>query len=259
MPVIDLCAAKQTFSSYLSDFNCSDPKIRLKICHTGRVMKACRYLSRTLNLTSEQTDLAMLIGLLHDIGRFRQLRLIGSFNDAILPHAQCSLDVLFGENKIRDFIEPSAYDSIIYDSIQNHGIFQIDRSLPPESMLYARLLRDADKLDNFYTKLTEDIPTMLDIKLPALQAEPLSNYAYQTFLSCRPLRNDLRETHLDMWISYIAYIFDLNFAGSFAYIRKKNYIPRLFARVSCTDPKTAQRISQLEETAQSYISSRCPL
>lgn len=256
-PVIDLSAAEQAFAAYLSDFDGSDPRIQLKVRHTGRVMKSCRHLCRTLQLSAEQTDLSVLIGLLHDIGWFRQLRLTGSFQDASLPLTQCSLDVLFGENKIRSFIASPVYDSIIYDSIQNHSVFQMDSSLPPNSALHAKLLRDADKLDNFYSNQTESIEAILNINLAVLQADSLSNYAYQTFLSCHPLRNDLRETHLDIWVSYIASIFDLNFPGSFSYIQRKQYIPRLFARVRCCEPTAAQRMSQLEETALSFLSSRC--
>lgn len=254
--MIDLTRSKKTFSNYISDFDCQDPKIQLKIRHTYRVMDLSNYLCCALSLSKEQTELAVLIALLHDIGRFRQLQLTGSFDDSILSHAQCSLEVLFEQNKIREFLEFPGYDQIIYDAIKNHGVFRMNPSLSPQSELHTKLIRDADKLDNFYTKQIENMETMLTVSLSQLEQEQLSDYAYFTFLKNEPLVNHLRKTHLDMWVSYIAYIFDLNFTESFRYLSENQFITHLFDRVHCIDPKTVQQMHTLQLCAQNYIASK---
>lgn len=252
---IRLAHAKEQFERYISDYDCNNPKIRLKVAHTLRVMDSCRMLAESLHMNAEQTDLAVLIGLLHDIGRFEQLRLTNSFDDSILPHAECSLSVLFDQNRLRDFIETDVYDSVIYESIKNHGVFRIDESLSEDAMLYARLIRDADKLDNFHTKLTESIPTMLDVDMETLSKEEISDYAFDTFQKRLPLENSKRETHMDMWVSYIAYIFDLNFAASFAFVKEHEYIRRLAERIPYRNERTIRRMKQLQATAEAYVAS----
>lgn len=252
---ISLGHAREQFERYISDYDLDNPKIHLKVAHTLRVMDSCRMLAESVHMNEEQTKLAVLIGLLHDIGRFEQLRLTNSFDDSILPHAKCSLSVLFTQNRLRDFIETDAYDSIIYESIKNHGVFRLDETLAGEALLYAKLIRDADKLDNFHTKLTESIPTMLDVDMETLSREEISDYAFETFQKCLPLENRKRETHLDMWVSYIAYVFDLNFAASFAYVRKHEYVRRLSERICCRNEKTRRRMKQLQATAEAYVAS----
>ncbi len=253
---IDLIKARQQFDSYLTPYDTANPKIHLKITHTCRVMDACRMLAEALSLPEEKTDLAVLIGLLHDIGRFEQLRLTDSFDDSVIPHAKCSISVLFEQNHIRDFLETDIYDSIIYESIKNHGVFQIDPTLTGDALLYTKLIRDADKLDNFHTKLIESMETMLNVDMDTLAKEAISDYAFDTFLKCQPLENSKRETHMDMWVSYIAYIFDLNFAASFSYVQEHKYISRLADRIPYRNTDTLAKMQRLKEAAVCYTASR---
>ncbi|MBO5303723.1 MAG: HD domain-containing protein [Lachnospiraceae bacterium] len=250
---IDLTHAKKQFENYLSDYDIEDPKIHLKVTHTYRVMEVCRTLATALSFDEEGINLATLIGLLHDIGRFEQLRLTNSFDDSIIPHAKCSLDVLFTQGYIHKFVENPMYDDIIYESIKNHGLFQIDSSLEGDCLLYAKLIRDADKLDNFHTKLIEEIDTMLDVDMDNLAKETISDYAYETFLAHKPLENSKRKTHLDMWLSYIAYIYDLNFQASFCYTKEHDYANRLFARIPYKHPDTISKIKTLQNCMNSFI------
>lgn len=250
---IDLTHAKKQFEDYISAYDIKNPKIHLKVTHTFRVMNSCRMLAESLNLSEEKRDLAVLIGLLHDIGRFEQLRLTNSFDDSVIPHAKCSLTVLFEQNRIRDFITADVYDRVIYESIKNHGVFKVDPSLDGDALLYTKLIRDADKLDNFHTKLMESMETMLDVDLETLSKEQVSDYAYQTILSGQPLENSRRKTHLDMWVSYIGYIFDLNLAKSFQYVREHQYIDRLVERVPYQNPDTARRMKDIRDSANAYI------
>ena len=51
---------------------------------------------------------------------------------------------------IRKFIEPSKYDEIIRKDIINHNKFAIEEGLTEEELLFAKLIRDADKIDIIY-------------------------------------------------------------------------------------------------------------
>jgi len=253
---INMEAAKKQFENYLSSYNKNDPKINLKITHTYRVMDICRLLADSMGLSPEKTDLAALIGLLHDIGRFEQLRLTNSFDDSVIPHAKCSLMVLFDQKHLRDFIEIEDYDTVIYESIKNHGVFQVEEGLTGDVLLYTKLIRDGDKLDNFHTKLIESMETMLDVSMEELSEERVSDYAYETFMDSRPLENAKRETHLDMWVSYIGYIFDLNLSQSFRYVKEHNYVNRLVDRIHYRNPQAEERMEKMRRLMLDFVEKK---
>lgn len=253
---IDMEAAKSRFKDYISSYDKNDPKIKLKIAHTYRVMRLCRLLAESMELPEEKADLAALIGLLHDIGRFEQLRLTDSFDDSIIPHAKCSLMVLFDQGRLRDFIEIKEYDTVIYESIKNHGVFRVEEGLSGDVLLYTELIRDADKLDNFHTKLVEDMETMLDVGMEELSGEFVSDYAYETFMDSRPLENAKRETHLDMWVSYIGYMFDLNLPQSFVYVKEHDYVNRLVDRVPYRHARTKERMDQMRRLMLEFVEGK---
>ena len=71
--MIDREKALKTFNIYVSKYNTEDEKIKLNIEHIQRVAKNENDIAENLNLSKEDIDLAWLIGLLHDIGRFEQV------------------------------------------------------------------------------------------------------------------------------------------------------------------------------------------
>lgn len=70
--MIDFNKARIAFKNYVAHYDPSQDLIRLKIVHTYAVMDLTKRLCDALHVTEKQTSLAMLIGLLHDIGRFEQ-------------------------------------------------------------------------------------------------------------------------------------------------------------------------------------------
>lgn len=93
---IDRNHVKAEFASYVSDYNAEDDKVKLKIDHTYRVAAICERIARSLRLDKKDVELAWLLGMFHDIGRFEQLRQYGTFYDAVsVDHAALSADILF--------------------------------------------------------------------------------------------------------------------------------------------------------------------
>ena len=70
--MIDREKALKIFNTYVSKYNPEDEKIKLKIEHIQRVAKNANDIAENLKLSKEDIDLAWLIGLLHDIGRFEE-------------------------------------------------------------------------------------------------------------------------------------------------------------------------------------------
>ena len=90
---IDREAVKKAFASYVAGYNADDPKIKLKIDHTYRVADLCDRIARTVPEVSP--DLAWLSGMLHDVGRFEQIKRYNTFVDAdSVDHAAFGADML---------------------------------------------------------------------------------------------------------------------------------------------------------------------
>lgn len=291
--MISLPKAKKAFEAFIRQFDTTDPKIALKIRHTYGVMDACDFLAKEMHLSETDHQLALLIGLLHDIGRFEQLTRFNSYDDNLLSHAQCGLEVLFGveaannpaifmEKKnhtdtqniagkntvsindtatfpagnIRAFIETDAYDEIIYHAIKNHSEFKIDPNLSGQMLLHAQIIRDADKLDNFRVKTEDSIPAMLDVTEEELGQEAVTDAIFQCFYDHRLILKSDRKTHMDMWISYLAFIFDFNFSASFKFVLEHDYISKNIDRIPYTNPDTARKMAQIKEIASSYCQEK---
>lgn len=247
--------AKDFFNQYLDQYDRNDDKIKLKIIHTYGVVSAMDYLTEDLKLSDEDAELARHIALLHDIGRFEQLRLYNSFDDSIMPHAQCSLDILFKGNLIESFLPERTYDPIIYTAIKNHGLYRMEECLNGQALLHSRLIRDADKMDNFRVKDVSDMKTMVDVSEEELGQESITDAVYENFLNHIPILNSERQTHMDMWVSYLGYIYDFNFPSGLKYLMERDYITRLLKRVPYTNQETAGRMEQIYKTAMDYMAA----
>ena len=105
-PVINRKNVINAFAEYVRNYDPSDEKIKLKIDHTYRVAGLCQSIAKSLNLSEADVDIAWLLGMLHDIGRFEQIRRFCTFSDAdSVDHAEFGADLLFKEGLIRKFAE----------------------------------------------------------------------------------------------------------------------------------------------------------
>ena len=93
------------------------------------------------------------------------------------------------------------------------------------------MIRDADKLDHFRVKDVEKDTVLLGVTYEEAGKESITDEVYQQFCKHQLIYAPTRKTHLDMWISYIAFIFDLYFDESKSYIEKNHYIERSFDKI----------------------------
>ena len=76
---MDFTKAAHAFQEYLKDYDQNNDKVKLKIVHTYGVVRQAEEISRRKKLCPEDIELAKIIALLHDIGRFEQLKRFDSF------------------------------------------------------------------------------------------------------------------------------------------------------------------------------------
>ena len=145
--MFDILKAKESFMNYVRQFDLTNDKIHLKLVHTLEVVHTTEYLCHHENITGVERDLAYLIALLHDIGRFEQIKRFNSFDDRNIDHAKLGVQVLFKEGMIRNFIDDDQYDEIIEKAIAYHSLYKIPNNLEPSLLKQVLLIRDSDKLD----------------------------------------------------------------------------------------------------------------
>ena len=115
----------QAFQNYTAAYNPDDPKIKLKIDHTYRVAGLCAKIAVE---AKADPKLSWLCGMLHDIGRFEQVRRYNTFVDAeSVDHASLSCELLFQDGLISSFapdLEPeTAY--LLKTAIHCHSQYRL--------------------------------------------------------------------------------------------------------------------------------------
>lgn len=257
--MVDVQHARERFEEYLEGYDRGDDKIHLKEVHTFCVLEAADEICREEGFEEEDHQLALLIALLHDIGRFEQLRQFNSFNDQLFNHADFGVKVLFEEGMIRRFIGDSQYDSIIKRAIQYHSLYSLEmvEGLTEREKLHCRIIRDADKLDNFRVKDTERVETLFDTPKEEVEREEITSGVLEAVRGRRSVVSGERVTHLDCWVSYLAFIFDLNFAASFRWILQRDYLNRNIDRMEYRNPETRKVMEEIREICNGYIEEHC--
>lgn len=248
------------FKEYLQDYDLNDGNIKLKIKHTYEVVKKSEYIAKGLDLDEENIELAKLIALLHDIGRFEQVKQTSDFLDTnSFDHADYAVKILFENNLIRKFIDHNKYDEIIKKAIYNHNKYKIEDGLKDIELLHSKIIRDADKLDNFRVKETENFENIFpSIYNPeTINYEDVSQKVYDDFMNHKIIKLEDRKTQLDFWVCILAFIYDLNFEISLKYIKDKNYIDVLIDRIEYKNKDVKERMEQIRECANKYLAEKC--
>lgn len=255
--------AELAFRNYLKQYDQTNDKVRLKIIHTFGVVAQAEQLARRMQLSCEDTELAKLIALLHDIGRFEQLKRFDSFEPNTMDHASYGAAILFQEGFIRQFVSEDTYDAIIYTAITKHSDFILEDITDERTLLHARLIRDADKLDNCRVKLEDALETFMGVSAEEIGAQEITPIIYDTIFQNHCILSEHRVTLMDYWISYIAYFFDLNFSVSFDIITEQDYLRRIVNRIPYSNSKTALEMKAITDHLHTYIqahtSSNSPL
>ena len=257
--MIDIQKAKKVFKEYVKKYDDTNPKIKIKMEHILKVAENSKKIATELNLSQEDVLLAELIGLLHDIGRFEQVKIYNTFLDSVsINHSIQGLKVLFEEGLIREFVEEEKYDNIIYKAIINHNRDCIEQGLTDKELLHAKIIRDSDKLDIFRVVMTEEkIENALSIKTEDVSKELISDVIYSQYVRGEHLDYSKRKTNIDIIICWCAFVYDFNFEESLKQVQKEDYVNRLIDRVDYKDELTKERMENVRKIANEYIINKC--
>ena len=220
---------RRRFAEYTRGYDAEDPKIALKIAHTYRVAKISAEIARSIHLNDEDVYIAWLLGMLHDIGRFDQIKLYGTFIDSeSVDHAKLGVKILFGDERmIEAFSDDRNKDGLIETAIAEHNKFEVRSDIDERTRMFCDILRDADKVDilrvNFETPMEEIYNTTKE----ALLASPVSPEVMEQARKRITVTRDVMDTYADHLIGHIALVFGLVYPRSREIAREQGYLDKL--------------------------------
>ena len=197
----------EAFNKYTSNYDKKVMEINLKYNHSFSVMELMGELAFRLDLDKEKIELARVIGLLHDIGRFEQFKKYNSFSDKNVDHADVGADYLFKDGHIRDFIDDDKYDSIIECAIRNHNKLEISNDLSSDELLFTKMIRDMDKVDIYKQ---DAINYSFQFNASEVTSEVLMDLKEEKNVDIKK-----RKTKSDATLVVLSFIFDMNFNESY--------------------------------------------
>ena len=249
---LDRQAVQRSFREYVSAYDAKDPKIALKIAHTCRVASLCETIARE-DVPLADPDLSWLMGMLHDIGRFEQVRIYHTFIDsASVDHAMFGADLLFQEGLLTQLV-PDAQQiltekdrRILEISIRNHNRYRIEKSLTEEEQAYCHILRDADKIDIFRVNCDTPLQEIYNASTEELLNAGVSEDVKECFLRRTTVERAIRRTVTDHLVGHICLTFELVYPVSTRIAREQGYVDKLLSFRS-ENPETREWFDRMKE------------
>jgi len=199
--------------------------------HSFRVADIALLLSDKLEWTEEEKQIAYLVGLLHDLGRFRQLVEYDTFSDEkSVDHAENAVKILKGENLFEAL--NIGNKELVFAAILNHNKYKIQDGLTGQELLHAKLVRDADKMDiyrvltEYYQKRIGTANHTLNWDLP--KGTSVSPAVAKEILAGKMVSKKNVASEMDIKIMQLSWVYDLNFRPTFEFLVKNRYLESVY-------------------------------
>jgi putative nucleotidyltransferase with HDIG domain len=221
-------------TGYMNQFVTDDEEvmqgIRIKMEHTGYVTAIARELALHLQLSEHDVQLAEMMGLFHDVGRFRQYSVYKTFNDAVSEdHADLGLKVLAEEMPYMSDLSAEDADLLCY-AIKYHNKKEIPADAAGRRLIFARLLRDADKLD-IYRVLAPFLEPENADKAPkfikAHASAAISPNFIEAFKNGQQADYHQLKTLGDRKLVRLLWVYDVNFGWTLQKMVERGYIQKI--------------------------------
>lgn len=221
---------EKVFEEYTANYDISDPKVKLKVNHTYRVAVLCEKIARSLELNESDIEIAWTCGMLHDIGRFEQIRKYGTFTDSVsVNHAQFGADLLFKEGLYGRFVPDGNEDErrLIETTIRLHNVFRLPENISDRERLFANILRDADKIDILRANCETPTEDVYNVSTDELKNASVSEDVKEAFKAHKCIVRREGMTAVDHLTGHVCFVFELVFAESRKLMFNEGYLFKL--------------------------------
>jgi len=247
-------------SDYMKSFYSEDAEVQqgilIKEKHTGYVTANCVELAKELNFSKHDCELSEIIGLFHDVGRFRQYSIYKTFNDADSEdHADLGIKVI-GELDFFKKLDAADYE-IVKFAIGQHNKKDIAPCNDDRKILFAKVIRDADKLDIYRVlepylaqENADKMPNFIKNKgnlVADVSPDFVENFVKGNQVDYRQIR-----TNGDRKIVRLMWIYNVNFAWTMKKIVERGYIDKIVQNLPQNE-KIAEGVRRLRDYVKSRI------
>lgn len=216
---------EEEFKKYVSKFDLNDDSISRKYYHSLRVMNKARKIAESIELSEEYINIATVVGLLHDYGRFEQWKRYHTFADGkSIDHGDLGVEILFDEKEIEKYDIKKENYRIIYNAIKYHNKLEISEDLTKEEKIICKIIRDADKLD-IYELLLDGKIVFID------DNNPINSEVEKQFFENNSINKKIVKNESNRILLRLAMMYDINFKWSIEYIKNNNIIDRMLEMI----------------------------
>lgn len=259
--MINIESAKKELINHVQKLEIDNSRVEVKIGHIMRVAENCRRIAISIKLEEEQIQLAELIGILHDIGRFEQYQIFDKNtktkvlgNTKKFDHGEAGVEVLKKDDYIRKYIKENTYDDIIYTAVYEHNKYELPKNLSKETELFCKMIKDADKLDIFYEAIC--VYWQDSKKIQEVEEGKLSEKMLENFYDYKLADNRNRVSEADQILRFASFIFDMNFPYSFEVLKENDFISKMIDRFHYRVPETKTEMMKVKEMANEYVNNK---
>lgn len=241
--------AKLAFDQYTKRYDLTNKRIKSKYFHSLRVANLCLELANHLGLADDDKHLAFIIGLLHDIARFEQIKRYNTFDDfKSFDHGKEGVKILFKNDLIRSFIKDDKYDHIIKKTLYIHNKYRVSNDYQALEKLFSYLLRDADKIDVLYLTTKRLKPVIVD--------SPISAAVLTDVLNKTSVRSENVNNEYDHLILVLALIYDIKFSYSFKLIKDLDYISKIATKLEFKNSSYSLMFNKIIKEINNFVDEK---
>ncbi len=250
---IDRQHVKEVFASYTRNYDPEDTKIALKIAHTYRVADCCEQIARSIGLSDEDVEFAWLSGMLHDVGRFEQVRRYNTFIDSeSVDHAEFGADLLFGPERLIDgYVDDRSKDSMMETVIRQHNKYRIAPEVEGDTLVFCNILRDADKIDILRVNVETPMEEIYNVSTDVLFSSGVSEKVMEQVREHHAVKRDVMVSPAEHLIGHIALAFELVYPKSWELAKEQGYIYKMFA-FPTNNPSTQKALQDTRKELEEF-------
>ena len=225
---------RKEFDAYFLALKINSTEIQRKVdevrAHSLRVAQNSLTIAKVVLQNEDENYTAELIGLFHDIGKAAMIA-IGTDSPSTIQrdHAELSVKQI---QQMNFYAELTTEDQlIVLKAIENHSKIKLGKLDNEQQTMFARILRDADKLDIYdssYRFFKERFGNQPLSTFDLINHTDVSEKIVKAIMSGKPALVEDMKTMNDYKLLLLAMAFDLNFKISFKIMSEKQYVQKIY-------------------------------
>ncbi|MDW7681558.1 MAG: HD domain-containing protein [bacterium] len=228
--------------------------INLKYQHTRRVCQEMEMLCSQLNLPQSDALMAKTMALFHDVGRYEQYQQYQTFLDMkSVNHAELGIQILIQKDVLKNLKKNQ--QQLILSAINFHNRKQLPPNQSDKTLFFAKLLRDADKLDiwrmviDYYYRQGDETNGAIELGLP--DTPDISDGAINNLLNQKIVELEHVKNTNDFKLLQIGWVYDINFLPALMAVQQRGYLEKIFDKLPELDS-----LNNVRQAVLSYLSHK---